>query len=164
MGKYEDDVAIDSDNLDHEWESQPLLYEDYSGMLAEAQRDRDNVKDELDTLKANVELDYRSGRRKRYDPDTGKPLPVKETEGVIRSLVESDEEVIAKVQELVEAKYRVNQLDGAVEAFSHRKKALERLVDLIIFGYHGEPKSGRSDSIRELKKRKQEGVNEGNEG
>jgi hypothetical protein len=145
---YEEDLAIDSDNLDLEWQKQPQLYQKYSEMLAKAEQEKADIREELDVLKAKVDLDIRQGNR-----DLGAKL----TEGTIASGVVSDQEVIAKTKELNESTYRVNVLKGVVESFANKKKGLEKLVDLFIFGYNAEPKTGRIDNIREQKRRRDQG-------
>jgi hypothetical protein len=149
---YEEELRIDPDNLDHEWEAQPGLYQRYSEMLANAEKEKADLKEELDVLKAKKDLDIREGNYSRSIS--------KLTEGTIESLLKEDEEVQKKVKELNEASYRVKLLGGAVEAFSHRKKALEKMVDLFIFGYNAEPKVGRMDNIREQKRRRRDESNE----
>lgn len=145
---YEEDLYIDPDKLDEEWLRQPAAYLYYGERLADAQRDVDSVKEELDVLKATVD------REARVQP--GKYGIDKVTESAVSAAVTRDERIIAKGRELIEARHTVGVLKAAVEAMSQRKKALEKLSDLFIFGWNAEPRAGRADSIREHKKRQRE--------
>lgn len=145
---YEEDLFIDPDKLDEEWLRQPVLYLYYGERLADAQRDVDAVKEELDVLKASVDREARVHPAK-YGID-------KVTESAVSAAVTRNEGIIAKSKELVDARHTVGVLKAAVEAMSQRKKALEKLSDLFIFGWNAEPRAGRVDSIREHKKRRVE--------
>ena len=149
MNEYERDVAIDVTKLDEEWVDHSLRFQRYAELAAKADKKKSEIKGELDVLKAQVNLAYRGSKRSI-------PEGLKLTEEVFKSLVVVDEEVIRKGKELIEAVYDADVLAGAVEAFAHRKKALEKLVDLFVFSYFGEPKEGRVDRIREMKRQRRE--------
>jgi hypothetical protein len=153
---YTDDLIIDSSKLDEEWERQPILFMQYADSLADAEKKRNEVSDELDYLKSKIDLSIRSGQ---YPDAEGLKL----TEKLIESLVSNDSEIVKKKEELNKAKYEYLVLKGAVEAFSQRKKALEKLVDLFVFGYNASPKSD-IDRIRDIKKRRREELGENDEG
>lgn len=149
MNEYESDVAIDITRLDEEWVDQAVRFQRYAELKAKADKKKADLKEELDVLKARTELAVRGG---------GRPLAagVKLTESTVEAMVIIDEEVLKKSKELGEATYEANVLGAAVEAFAHRKKALEKLVDLFVFSYFGDPKEGRVDRIREMKRQRRE--------
>lgn len=146
MLNYEEDLQI-GDDLDVEWMEQPRLYEEYAEALAAAISERDEAKELLDYKKAQVELAYRRG-----DLDSA----VKLTESTVSALVTAHPDVRNAEEVLRQKTHRKNVLDGVVEAFQHRKKALEKLADARIFGLNAEPKAGRVDAIREHRRRVRE--------
>lgn len=151
---YSKDLQI-GDDLDAEWRRQSDLYERYSELLADAISERDEAKELLDFTKSRVELAYRRGD---IDPN------VKITEGSVSALVTTHPDVKKAEEGYRKATHRKNVLDGVVEAFSHKKKALEKLADARIFGLNSEPKSGRVDAIREMRRRNRAEEQEDDEG
>lgn len=148
--EYVDDVRIDVNALDAEWIRQGALYQKYAEEKAAANNKKRELKEELDVLKSRIDVGIRTGSIKIRD-DEGK-IVEKLSEATISSGVTLNEEVRKKTKEYNFACYEYDVLDGVVESFSHKKKALEKLVDLFIFGFHGEPKVGRVDRIRDLKR------------
>lgn len=127
---YQKDVAIDPDNLDKEWRDHPALMLYYGEAKAQAQY-------ELDIAKEN--LDYRialADRAVRDEFDSEKKKP---TEAAITNIITSRGEIYAARREVSEARRRLSLLTAAVEAFQHRKSALENLVRLFGMQYYAEP-------------------------
>lgn len=151
--ELKDDLAIDKMSLDEEWERQPLLYLKYANDLAEAEINRDNLKDLIDVEKAAVE------RKIREKPEdygiTGKP-----TEGAIKAAILGDKEIEKITIEYFEASKEAKLLGSIVKALDHRKKALEKLVDLFLSGYFSRPiiNEAAIDTGKKAKKEKQEQV------
>lgn len=141
---YTQDLIINEDDLATEWVEQPTKYMNYSEKRASAQQNKSMIKEELDVLKAQMERKIRSG-----EIDIGKI-----TEGAIKAALTEDREVQTKERELIQATYEASVMDGVVESFQHRKKALEKLADMAIFGITADPKGGRVDRVREIKKQR----------
>jgi len=144
---YETDLNIDEGNLDEEWLQQAQRYQKYSELLADAELERANLKEEVVFLRAQLELKIRSGKVEL-------PEGLKLTDKSTAAVVESDVSVREKELLLNKAAHEVNILKGAVEAFAQRKKALEKLVDLFVFAYNAEPKDDRVDRVREIKRQR----------
>lgn len=138
---YERDIRINPDDLDESWLEQAPLFLQYSDALAAAEKQLNDVKEELTVLEATAFKNI-------LDNESKKP-----SDSVMNSMVSLDSNVMEKRKEVNQLKFDVGVLKGVVEAFNHRKKALEKLVDLRIYGLNAEPKQ---DRIRETKKRKNE--------
>lgn len=147
---YREDIEIDDLNLVEEWKRQPTLYLEYGEKKAFLDKRRNSIKSELDVLKAQVAKKMRSGEVQVE----------KTTDKAIEQEIIAYPEVIAKEKELAQAAYEASVMSSVVEAFSQRKKALEKLSDLFVFGYNAEPKSGRVDHIREVKKQRERNTKE----
>lgn len=132
---YEQDLGIDPMQLDEEWLRQPGLYMRYSEMAAEAQKVRDQAKEKVDVIKA--ELD----RAIRKDP--AKFGVDKITESVVASTILIQPEYKAAGDVLIDANYEYSVLQSAVRAFDHRKSALENEVKLWLGSYYSGPKEPR---------------------
>lgn len=134
---YEQDLAMDPHELDEEWLRQPVLYMAYSEELAKASKVYAYAKEDLDVFRA--ELD----KRIRLDPKAHTGLD-KATETAIAGAILMDKDYRERQAGLIELRYRVDILSSAVKAFEHRKKALEKEVDLCLAGYYAGPKEPRS--------------------
>jgi len=133
------DISIDPNELDREWISQPKLYFRYASMLADAKRDLDAAKVELDLTQAELDQSIRS------DPeafDIGKV-----TEAAIKAAIPTQKEYRKAAKALSNAKHLVDVLTAAVGALDHRKTALSKLVDLFLASYFAKPKA--SENARE---------------
>jgi len=119
---YEDDMRIDEDALDYEILEQPSLMVKYSTMLADARRDRDLAKEDLDYMKAQIDKEIRS--------DPSKFGLEKITEGAITNVILMEKKYRVKVEDFNDTNYEVNVLQGVVSAIDARKSALESLVRL----------------------------------
>jgi len=117
--KAKQDVEINEFNLQEEWALQPILFLNYSILVAELTHERDTLR----SNKADAIV-------KEYEITTNK----KASEAYIERMLETDKELIDLQLELSIAKNIVN-------AFHHRKSALENSVILLINGMHAEPKS-----------------------
>ena len=132
---YMEELAIDLTSLHEEWRLQPQLYMKYSELSAGAQRNRDKAKEKLDIVKA--ELDDRI----RSDPKSfGAPLDKNDqpklTEAWISATILLQPEYSEVSSEIIAYNYELNIYNSAVRAFDHRKKALEKEVDLWIANYY----------------------------
>lgn len=131
--------GIDKNLLDDEWLGQPKLYFKWAVELEDAREDLDRVKADFDVVKSEVELAIRT------NPDDYDLLKVTD-KAIAASLILQPEYKDAQ-QEMFEAKHRVGVLQAAVSALDHRKKALEKLVDLHGQKYFASPRA--SENSRE---------------
>ena len=116
-------LKIDPFALDKEWLNQPSLYMDMAEKAANARKDYDEAKRELDLVEAALFAKVRKSPLK-YD------LPEKPTEGACRSHVLTMPAYSDAFKEVVEAKHRLDIYSAAVVALEHRKRALTLLVEL----------------------------------
>ena len=121
------DFQIDRFRLDDEWVKQPDLYRRYAEALADARSEYDGRKNDLDVVRAEIELKIRENPG-YYGLD-------KVTEGVIKAAVEVQELVKEAENDVVQARHKVGILEAAVGALDHRKRALSDLVSLHLADY-----------------------------
>lgn len=127
-------LEIDIHQLEREWAGQPDLYKQYADELADARTQLDELESKLDVVKAQLDRDIRDRPSYYGLPET------KTTEGAIKACVLDHKKHKAAVVAVQDARHRVNILQGAVVALDHRKKALEKLVDLWMGGYYSTPR------------------------
>jgi hypothetical protein len=141
---YERDIHIDSEALDVEFLEQPRLMLKYSKNEAEMQKNLDEAKEALELVKAELDKKIRE-KPERYQIE-------KVTETVIANTVIMQEAYKEASTAYVEAKFELNVAKGAVDAFEHRKSALENLVKLHGQQYFAGPKIPR-DLTKEWQKK-----------
>lgn len=131
-------TRIDKERLDEEWVTHSDRFLEYSIMLADARDSHLEREAALEVAEAVAELDIRE-RPKKY----GMKLPIRE--GAIKTQIVLHPKVIKAKRLLNKAKHRVNLLDGVVKALDHRKRALEKLVDLHGQGYFSAPRMPKDE-------------------
>ena len=124
---------IDKYRLDVEWQKQPKLFYEYSLKLAEAQRQADEAANALKAVEASVASAIRR--------DPGKFKLEKVTESAIKENVPLQPDYINAIERVNETKHAVGILVATVRALEHKKRALEKLVDLHGQNYFSEPRS-----------------------
>lgn len=148
-----DYININKNDLDGEFVMQSGLMLSYSEQLAELNKDVSDYKDrikyeeeELKTLQSGIDLKVRTGEIK---------IDVKITENAIKSVIETNKEVVSKQDRIFKMRKKYNELirdrdimNGVVEALRHKKVALENLVTLYQLGYFSTPKQGSNNSKR----------------
>jgi len=141
------DITIDENALDKEWTFQPRLYFRYAAKLADAKRDADQAKTEVELTKAELELAIRTNPEK-FDLQ-------KVTESAVASTVLAQAEYGRVRQADLDARHTVDILQAAVAALDHRKRALEGLVQLRLANYYSSPRApqGAEEDMREMEKR-----------
>ncbi len=132
---FKSDVSIDESILDKEWILHPKLYMKWLEYEANCSNKVDKLKSELELLEATLYNFILKNNEK------------KPTEKAIESEIIANKEYQDLNSKLIEAKFELKIASGAVSAFDHRKKALERLVDLYIVGYNAEPKQNIKNKI-----------------
>ncbi len=132
-------LQIDEHRLDEEWTGQPKLYYKWAAEHAEAILAVDTAKTTVDLVKAELDQEIRANPEK-YGIS-------KITETVVTTTILGDPEYQAAMKKVNVARYEVNIVAAAVVALEHRKRALEKLVDLHGRNYFSEPKA--SEQSRE---------------
>lgn len=133
-----EDLAIDKLALDMECLRQPSLVEYYSRQLSEMAFTRDQCKEDLDILKAEVDSEIRA------EPDEY-GLPAKPTETAIKSVITCEPRVTAKTTEYLTLCKEYNILMGIKISLDHKKSSLEMLVKLYGQNYWADPSINKED-------------------
>lgn len=150
---YEEDIEIDEEMLDVDWLNQPKLFMQYSRHYAQMRRSVDETKQALDVVKAEVDRDIRNDPEK-YNIE-------KVTEGSIQSAILTSKKYKEAYKEYLDAKYESDMAGAAVQAFEHRKVALENLVRLHGQQYFAGPRVPHNLSEqRALKEKEKERSNQ----
>lgn len=129
-----DFFAIDPNELDREWVRQPGLYHKYATDLADARREFEQAKTQLEIAAADVDSVIRS-KPEKFGIE-------KVTEAAVKAAVLASREYKAATDAVHNARHAVDVLQAAVTTLDHRKKALENLVDLRLANYFSEPRAG----------------------
>lgn len=125
--------------LDVEWIRQPKLYFTYAKKLADARRQVDELRAQLDLDAAELDKEIRTSPE-----DFGLE---KITEPSVKQCILTQKRYTKTQNALIEAKHKADVFNAVVEALEHRKRALEKLVDLHGRDYFSEPSA--SDNARE---------------
>lgn len=148
----ESDLQINQDELDREWVEQPTLYYRYATMLAKARLNHEREKSNIEVARAEVARLIRAKPKKFGIGD-------KITEAAVKEAILVHKDYTAAVESELKAKYRVDILQATVVALDHRKKALEKLVDLFLANYFSPPRA-KGEKSREAQQRMSEQTSE----
>ena len=129
---FEKDLSINKFRLDEECLSHSSIYFKYAEAQQDAKSEVSKADDNLKLVLAERELSIRD-----FFVKEGK----KATEGLIASLVETDEEVLKAKGKLRKAQEVFNKLTVAVQAMDARRSELDNLVKLYCAGYFSMPNS-----------------------
>lgn len=136
---YEKDLEIDKYDLFKEWLKQPQLFYRYSRMAEDATNEEEKAKERLSVVDAELDKELRHNAEMNE---------TKITEKSISSEITLNRKHQEAVEYYLEKKHEARILDKAVvRAMDHRKKALEKLVDLEISGYNAAPKEPKGKGI-----------------
>jgi hypothetical protein len=148
--QYLEDLKIDKDNLNLAVIEQPILNMNYHELYCEKL-------DELNEQKRKVKIEEAELKEKYAElyllnKKSGEKITEKENESMI--LVNPDYKAKQKkyydeVKKQNDIDKEFNILDGVVKSFQQRKNAIEKAIDLFLFGYYGEVK--QSKSVDEVK-------------
>lgn len=143
----EDFLSIDSMRLDREWQNQPERYHEYAAALADAQKELDDVKVEMDVVRAEIFMDVIK-RPTKYGL-------AKTTEAAVNAMITTQPAIRDMMKRIGECKHNVALYRAAVDALEHRKRALEKLVELHLADYYSAPRARKEsrEFIEEEKKR-----------
>lgn len=144
----ERDLGIDRFKLDLEAVSLPSVYFRYSDAVREAKEIVSEKKDAVDAVVAEREIAIREDCANNG---------TKTTEGIIKAMVNSDQEVLAAKKELRDAMAVHGRLQVAVSALETKRSEIDNLVKLYCNAYYAnspsEPSNFKSDMVgRELRK------------
>lgn len=142
LRNYKLDIEIDENDLEGEWITHPSIYMHYSGILADAIKNRDDAKLKMEWIAANIDLDVRKHWDSKYK-FTSKPA-----EGAIKNTILTNKKYLTAYRKYNKCVRIVNSMTGVKTAFEHKKHALGNLVSLQISGFHSEPRN----KVRDLQK------------
>ena len=132
-----DFVSIDRDRLDEEWLTQAEQFLVQAINAAEARKSMDEAREAADVVWAEIYKQVKESPEKfGYS---------KVTEELAKSIAETQPEVRAAVQLHIDRKFELGIAEAVVEAFQHRKRALENLVTLQAQGYYMSGAASRED-------------------
>jgi len=114
---YEQDISIDVNSLDLEWNQQAFIFGYYSKQLAKAIRNVNRVWEKLKIRRSELIQECREN-----DPKASAP--------VMEAYYRTNEDHQKLKQDLFDAEYERDILQNAVYALNHKKAALEKLVIL----------------------------------
>ena len=130
---YKEDIQIDIDQLDQEWIKQASLYQYYAKQEATALYERDQLADALALVQAKLDGDIRLNFGTHG-------FESKPTEAAILNSIKQNPLYTEANSLVMKASCKAKIIGGAVRAFDHKKKALEKLTDLYLSGYWAAPK------------------------
>lgn len=130
---YDADLAIDPHQLDEEWLAQPGKFMRYSELLADAERKVKHRIENMKLVRSQLTIDAKANNPKA-------------TVAEIDSIVQMNDEHKAAKEAVTQAEYEASILSNAVNAFVHRRKALENMVQLYMGNYFSAPREPRQIS------------------
>jgi len=130
------DLQINDQKLDEEFMSHSDKFKNWQIYYGYCSDEVSNKENQLDLLEATLDKKIREENREK-----------KPTENSIKNEIILNEDYQKLKSDLNKARFNLNIAKGALNAFDHKKKALERLTDFWIFGYNSEPK--QKPSIKE---------------
>jgi len=142
------DVQIDEQNLDRECIRLPTQYLQWAHKSADAKRDADDRKNQLEVIDAELSKEIRA------DPSSFGLEKV--TEASIASIILTNPRYQKAVARLNNAKHQADLTQAVVWALEHKKRTLTLLVELHGMGYFSNPKvseRGR-EAVENMTKRK----------
>ena len=122
---YQKAVAIDPDKLDEEIFSQPGLYMKFSEIYSEVERKREKLKNKLGILEADLDFKIRS-KPEMFGLKSLKSV----TESLVKNTIQRQEEIQLLNEKIIQANYGLNIVKAAITSLEHKKKMLEKAVDL----------------------------------
>ena len=126
---------LDRYRLDEEWNNQPRLFYKHAMQLSEARAEHERCKAAQDLVRA--ELD----REVRLEPARFEIAKITET--AVENAVILNKRYRKALARTLQARKDVNDLEVAVQTLEHRKRALEKLVELFAMSYYAEPRASK---------------------
>lgn len=131
-------VLIDEHRLDKECIKLPSDYLRHAHLAADARREVDERKAQLDVIESEL------GSEMRKDPETHLGLE-KVTETAIKAAIPIHERYKKGLARLQAARHASDLAHAVVSALEMKKKSLEGLIQLHGMGYFASPKMSRED-------------------
>jgi len=128
-------LKIDEDKLDKVCFTHADTYFDFAKALADAREEVNLAKARLDVVEAEAEEEIRKFPRRFKLKE-----PIRE--GQIKLKVVLHPAVQKATDRLNKRKAKVGVLEAAVNALEHRKRMIEKAVDLFLANYFSKPKVG----------------------
>ena len=151
---YEIDMSIDDSALDVECLEQPKLMMKYTAKSAQVKMERDQAKELLDVVRADMDKEIRT------NPD--KFGIEKLTETVVSNTILTTPAYKTAMKNFLEAKYEADVVAGAVAAIEQRKSMLEALIKLHGQSYFAGPSIPRNLSMeKKMREEQQKKVDSG---
>lgn len=154
LSKLKQGLRIDEHSLDTALRDHPDLFYDVSIALALAISNRDEAKQNLEEIEAEVDIEIRSETARMNE---------KTTEGQIQSLKKVDPKVKTANDKFLEEKLNAANLTALKEAYEQKSYALSKLVELYLANYYvtnqdkktGAPdlRAARANQIKETNSR-----------
>lgn len=139
-------LDINPYRLDYEWWRQPKLYKLWADRTADARNRMNEANSALDLMEA--ELTLKVGRYpSKFGFDKIPTVPA------AKAAVTASPRYQKAVKVLNDAKHVLDKHQAMVTALDHKKKALEKGVDLSLSSYFAEPRNNR-EAGREFSKRR----------
>ncbi len=140
-----DFLTIDPHELPEQWQQQPRLFYHWSKKVADARQALDEADAELDVVDAELSLNIRDEPEK-YGLE-------KITEASVSSTILLQPKHKKALKAKIEARHTLDTYQAAVSALDHKKKGLEKHVDLLIAGLYSLPKQKphNQEKIEEFK-------------
>ena len=131
---YKEDLRIDRDALEECLVEQPEMYAKWSDAWAQAVKERDEAKEALNLVKADLDMRVRKG----WDILGFEKKP---TDMAITTWICAHTDYRNSNFHLIQATYNVNVLEAAKWAFQHRKDSLDNLTKLFLSNYYSDSKA-----------------------
>jgi hypothetical protein len=123
LNELKDKLAVDKDSLDEELVQQPALLHAIHEAYEDALADRDDYKEQLTTLEAALDLEFR----------TIEPKP---TETALKSMVQIDERRQKLYRQYALARHKVGELGALKDAYKDKSHMLRELCGLYLAKYY----------------------------
>lgn len=139
-------LQIQNDRLDWECGRQADLYFEFGEKLANARMDLEQAKSELELTEAEVDQDIRTNYKKKYT-----------TEAAIKMRIKRDRRYTKMIKRVLRLKHDVDIFQTVVSGLDHKKRMLEKMVDLFGMNYFSTPRvksSASRDVIADVKARR----------
>lgn len=145
-------LMIDEHDLERECRDQAVMFYNVSELNTLAQSRRDEAKQKLAEIEAEVDSDI------RYDAEVAGE---RVTEPAIKSQIKLNKRYQKAARELKILQIEVGKLSGLERSYDHRKEMLKLLVRLYLANYFGEIEERGSADVRYAKAAHAKRVNAG---
>jgi hypothetical protein len=151
---YNDDLAIDKNQLEIEWEKQAAIYFYWAEKEAEALEAKDRANQRLNIVQAEMDAKIRSN-------PSAYGLPEKTTETAIKNILANSKEYLEAENNVIEKNKTARVLAAAVKAFDHKKTGLSKLSELWLGGYWSTAGGAPREMKENINQRKGEELRQG---